>query len=361
MSKSKMLISPNQDAWNVDKDLVKEALTTEQVIELMKLLGATTYEDMGEYIRFPTICHNTYAEDAGLNLSYYKASKQFYCFSECHSMDIYQVILNRWKTIKYDETIDFKHALMWVLNTSQVDIQFNQRVFSSPIKMSDYKMPTTELVLPEKNENVLDLFEFYQPIEWKEDGISTKAMQKFGILFNKKDNSIIIPHRDVHGRLVGIRRRSLNKADVELYGKYKPIYIENQSYAHPLNHNLYGFFENLEAIKRMGRVYVAEGEKSVLQAETLYGDNNIVVAVCGSRINRWQVHLLMKYAQPREIVIAFDKGLNYEEVERMARKYSVYTKISYIRDPNNYLRDKESPFDRPDVLEELIDKRVRLN
>lgn len=345
----------------IDKDLIKNSLTTDQVIEIMALLGATEYDDKGDYIRFPTICHNFDEKDAGLNLSYYKKSKQFYCFSHCHSMDIYQVILNRWETIGYEDEINFKNAVYWVMNTSKVDLQDVTRVFTSPIKASDYKSPTTEVILEEKNANVLDLFSFYMPIEWKKDGINEDSMKKFGILFNNNDNSIIIPHRDVHGRLVGIRRRSLNEEDVKLYGKYKPIYIEGRSYAHPLNHNLYGLYENLDNIKRLGRVYVAEGEKSVLQAETIYPNNNLVVATCGSRINRWQVHLLMKYAQPREIVIAFDKGLDYDEIEQMARRYSPYTKISYVRDSANRLRDKESPFDRPDVLEELIDKRVRIN
>lgn len=342
----------------IDKDLLKQSLTPEHIIDLMRALGATEFDDRGDYIRFPTICHNHDEADAGLNLSYYKASQQFYCFSNCGAMDIYQVILNRWETIDYQDRRDFPHAVYWVMNTSKVDIEVSPITFQSPIKKSDLRSPTSEVALEEKNDSVLSLYERYLPIEWEKDGINEDAMDKFGILYSRQDNSVIIPHKDVHGRLVGIRRRALNDEDAKLYGKYKPIYVENQSYAHPLNHNLYGFHENLEAIKRAGRVYISEGEKGVLQAETLYGDNNIVVAVCGSRINRWQVHLLMKYAQPREIVIAFDKGLDYEQVESMIRKYNAYTKMSYIRDPGNWLRDKESPFDRPDVLEELIDRRI---
>ena len=52
-------------------------------------------------------------------------------------------------------------------------------------------------------------------------------MDKFDIRYSISQNRIIIPHRDVHGRLVGVRCRVLNEWEVENLGKYMPVQIEN--------------------------------------------------------------------------------------------------------------------------------------
>ena len=49
-------------------------LKPEAIISLMEKLGADRYSDRGEYIIFPTICHNINAEEASMKLYYYKNS-----------------------------------------------------------------------------------------------------------------------------------------------------------------------------------------------------------------------------------------------------------------------------------------------
>lgn len=344
----------------IDAKQLKDALTTENIIHIMNLLGATQFEDRGNYIQFPSICHNVREEDAHFNLSYYKESKRFYCFSNCHSMDIYQLIKKRWDLIESDEDSHFENIVYWVMNHSQVDLDNCEEEFKSPFNIKDYSNKTTEVLLPEKSEKVLDLFSNYHAVEWLQDGISDAAMTKYNIKYSISNNAIIIPHYDIHNRLIGIRRRALEEEDIKK-GKYKPIYIEKVSYSHPLGYNLYGLNVVKDEIKRQRRVFIAEGEKSALQGYTLYGDQNVVVAACGSRINRWQIYLLMKYCNPNEVIIAFDQGLDYDLIHKMCEKYTCYCNMSYLVDTNGrLLKDKQSPFDNPCVLDELIDRRVKV-
>lgn len=343
----------------IDRKRIRESLTIDNIIHLMKLLGATEFEDRGSYIQFKTICHNINEADAGFNLSYYKESYRFYCFSNCHSMDIFSLVKHRWELIEEDEDTHFENIVFWVMNHCDLDLDDYAPEISAAINPKDYQNKTVEIVLPEKSAHVLETFSNYPAIEWLNDGISKEAMEKYNIKYSISRNAIIIPHYDVHNRLVGIRRRALNPEDLEK-GKYKPIYIEGISYSHPLGYNLYGLNLIKEEAKAQKRVIIAEGEKSALQGYTIWGEHNIVVAACGNKINRWQIYLIMKYCNPTEIIIAFDKGLDLEQIHKMCEKYSIYCDFSYISDPFNKLKDKESPFDRPDILDELIETRVKV-
>jgi hypothetical protein len=343
----------------IDRKQLRESLNPDHIVYLMKLLGSTEYEDRGSYIQFKTICHNVDEADAGFNLSYYKDNHRFYCFSNCHSMDIFQVIKNRWELLQTGDDTHFENLAYWVMNHSKLDIDNYSPTFISPINIKDYQNSTTEIILPEKNHFVLESFTNHHCAEWLTDGISDEAMDMYNIKYSIGRNAIIIPHYDIHNRLVGIRRRALNPEDVA-QGKYKPIFIENVSYSHPLGYNLYGLNKVQDEIKRQRRVFIAEGEKAALQGRTMWGDRNVVVSACGSKINRWQVHLIMKYCSPDEIIVAFDKGLDLGAIHKMCEKYSCYCNFSYISDPFNKLKDKESPFDRSDIIDELIKTRVKV-
>lgn len=345
----------------IDAKLLRDALTPDNIIHLMNLLGATRFEDKGSYIQFPTICHNVREEDAHMNLSYYKESKRFYCFSNCHSMDIFQLVQRRWELIGNEDELHFNDILHWVMNHSQVDLDnYNPEEFKSPFNIKDYQNKTTEVVLPEYSSTVLEIFSKYHAVEWLEDNISDEAMSRYNILYSVPNNAIIIPHYDIHNRLIGIRRRALEEEDL-IKGKYKPAYIQGISYSHPLSYNLYGLNVVADEIKRQKRVFIAEGEKGALQGYTMYGNQNVVVAACGSRINRWQIYLLMKYCRPNEIIIAFDEGLDYDNIHKMCEKYTCYCNMSYLVDTSGrLLKSKQSPFDNPEVIDELIDRRVKV-
>lgn len=343
----------------LDRKRIRESLTEDNIIHLMNLLGCTEYIDRGKYLQFKTICHNINEDDAGFNLSYYKDNHRFYCFSNCYSMDIFSLIKRRWELLDEKEDTHFENLVFWVMNHCNLDLDMHAPEISAAINPKNYQNKTIEIILPEKSSHVLETFSNYKVIEWLNDGISPEAMDYYGIKYSSYDNAVIIPHYDIHNRLIGIRRRALDPEEASR-AKYKPIYVEGVSYSHPLGYNLYGLNLVKEEVKKQKKIIIAEGEKSALQGRTIYGDKNIVVAACGSKINRWQIHLIMKYCSPNEIIIAFDKGLDSNQISKMCEKYSIYCDISYVSDPFNKLKNKESPFDRPDILDELLKTRVRV-
>ena len=107
-------------------------------------------------------------------------------------------------------------------------------------------------------------------------------MDKFNIRYSISQNKIVIPHYNINGELIGIRGRALNEDEIELFGKYMPIKLEETYYSHPLSRALYGLNFNKNCMAAAGKVILFEAEKSVLLYDTYY-ENNISAAVCGSQ------------------------------------------------------------------------------
>ena len=203
------------------------------------------------------------------------------------------------------------------------------------------------------------------------DGIHKDVMDKFNIKFSLGQNKIIIPHYDIHGRLVGIRGRTIDKEEAEVFGKYRPVQVGNILYAHPLQFNLYGIYEHQEGIKCRKSAIIAEAEKSVLLDDGYYEDLSNTVACCGLSFNKYHINLLAKQLGVNEITIAFDKEyddwrsdkakLYRARIEKECRKYSSLVKFTLIWDYDNLLEEKDSPFDKgKEVFEELYRNRVKI-
>lgn len=349
----------------MDYKAIIDSLEVTSVIELMKRLGADRYKEENNQVIFPTICHNVDSGEASMKLYFYKNSKMFHCYTECGSMSIFNFLKHYYETreIEYDWVNDIYNVILDCSN-------FNPNVgFLTPKYKSlkdKFHKEKKDVLLPDYNESVLDTFIKYYPPEWLNDGISTDAMDKFGIKYSISQNKIIIPHRDFLGRLIGIRGRALNEWEIENVGKYMPIKLEQTWYKHPLSMNLYGLYENKRIIKEYKVVYIFESEKSVLQFES-FNMPHCAVAVCGSQFNKYQLNILLKECAPNEIVICFDK----EEIENetkyfdklysICKKYTQYCNFSFIYDRLNLLDLKDSPSDKgEDIFKKLLEKRVRV-
>lgn len=245
-------------SFQEDCELIVENLRDEDIISLMKSLGADRYEDKGNCIIFPTICHNENAEEASMKLYYYKDNHFFMCYTSCEGMSIFSFLQHYYKTrgIDYDWYEDVfkvaKSCSISRLNFETEHIKWD--------KKSDKYRKREIVELPEYNKGVMDLFTTYYPIEWLRDGITERAMNKFNIKFYPPQNKIIIPHYDINGRLIGIRGRALNQEEIDLGMKYSPIYVQGQWYKHSLSLNLYGLYQNKDIIKENGICYIFEGE-----------------------------------------------------------------------------------------------------
>ena len=349
----------------MDYKEIIDNLKDSAVIDLMKKLGADRYKEEDTHIIFPTICHNENADEASMKLYYYRNTKVFVCYTSCGTMSIFKLLKHYYETrgIEYDWVTDIYNVVIDCAN-------FNPHlVFVAPKYHSlkeKYGQERKELTLPAYNEGALDTFIRRHPAEWLAEGISDTAMSKFDIRYSISQNKIIIPHRDVSGRLVGIRGRALNEWEIENVGKYMPVKLEQTWYKHPLSMNLYGLYENKDIIKKNKICYVFESEKAVMQFES-FNMPHCAVAVCGSQFNKYQLNLLLKYCKPQEIVICFDKeekegeDVYFNKLYTLCKKYTAYANFSFIYDRLGLLDLKDSPTDRgEEVFKKLLEKRVRV-
>lgn len=343
------------------KELI-DGLEEEKIIQLMNSLGAHHYNDTPKALIFPTICHNTNEDEASMKLYYYKNEKFFYCYTEDGGMSIFSFLKHYYEArgIDYDWYSDIYRVIE---NCSLVQ---SIEGFTSPIyeSLSIRYQRTEDIILPEINPGILDIFTKFYPPEWLEDGITKDAMDKFNISYSISQNKIIIPHYDVNQRLVGIRGRALDPWEIENVGKYMPVKIEGKWYAHGLSFNLYGLNWTIENIKKYKTVFIFESEKAVMQMEN-FQMPNCAVAVCGSNFNKHQLHILLDNCYPNEIVICFDKeelpgeDKYFNKLYSICHKYNSYCNFSFIYDREGLTEMKDSPTDKGEkIFKELLSRRV---
>ena len=347
----------------MDYAKIIENLNTDAVIHLMTELGADRYDDRGDYIIFPTICHNEDSSEASMKLYFYKNNKVFVCYTSCGGMSIFKFLKHYYeeRQIEYDWHQDIYEI---VCNCS--DFKRKEGFERTPYKSlrERYKVARKEVQLPEYSKNVLDCFVKHYPPEWLNDGITKEAMDAFDISYSIAHNKIIIPHYDIEDRLVGIRGRALNDWEVENVGKYAPIHIEQTWYKHPLSMNLYGLNITKKNIRAHSICFLFESEKSVMQAES-FKLPNCSAAVCGSNFNKYQLNILMKTCAPHEIVLCFDKeelpgeDRYFNKLWNICQKYKNYCNFSFIYDREGLLDLKDSPTDKgEETFIKLLGKRV---
>lgn len=346
---------------------IKDSLTPEQIISILQKLGVDRYQDTEKAIIFPTICHNSNISEASMKLYYYKDTKLFHCYTECSdSFDIFELFKRFYQArgISYNFYNDIYYV---ILNDVKIDID-DFDAFTYEAQAEKYQRKKKEITLTEYPEGLLNLFVHQYPAEWIEEGITPATMDKYNIRYSISQNKIIIPHYDVHNRLVGIRGRALNPEEAEK-GKYKPIWIEGKMYNHPLSLNLYGLNYTKPAIDRSRRVIIFESEKSVLLMDSYFGEENNSVAICGSSFNKNQLKLLLKYTKAVEFIIALDKEYSkigtkksesyFNKIREICQKYNKYGSFYYLADKEGLLREKDSPIDRgPDIFLRLLEKKI---
>lgn len=353
----------------IDFNQVIEELSDDRVIQLVTELGSDEYIDKSDYIVFKTICHNVDSSDASMKLYYYKKNKRFVCYTECScSFNIFTLFEKRYNLLGINYNY-YKDIILKITDKNMISQSLvNGFITEYNSEYSKYKIDKPQVSLKKYNSNILNTFTFFATPEWLNDGISVEAMKRYNILYSIDQNKIIIPHYDINNNLIGIRGRALNEEDLKI-GKYMPIQLENQIFAHPLSYNLYGLYNVKDNIKKYGMAIVAESEKSCLQYETMVGiEHNIVVACCGSSFHKYQLDLLLSCGA-KKVLIAFDKEWSnnkekekyYSKLKSICDRYKQFCKMGFIFDFQNLLQLKDSPFDKGfDVIKQLINKGVWL-
>ena len=336
---------------NFDKDEIKNSLSIEQVFDIVADLGGEPRMDQGYFVA-ATICHNLPGEGSH-KLYYYNNTKLFRCYTECNdTFDIFQLIIK----VKRQENQEWTlyNAMVYVINYFSLEIA--EKFSNDQLNPQEWKILSKWEAKNQENEakkcvelKVFDdkfLKNFPKPkiVPWLREGITQEVMNSHNICYDPLNHGIIIPHYDIDNHLIGIRERTLIKEN-EVYGKYRPAYLEGKLYNHPLGFNLYNLNNSKKAISMFQKVIVFEGEKSCLKYATFFGkDSDISVACCGSNLINYQVKLLLSLGV-KEIIIAFDKQFQeigdkewekwVTKLKTLYNKYGNYVNISYMFDKDN--------------------------
>jgi len=367
-----------------DKKEVRNSLTSDDIYDVLQEFGGEPRVTNFGLVSL-TICHHKFGEDCSHKLYYYENSKLFKCYTggcEESTFDIFQLIIKIMQ-LNYSRDMDLNDAVLWVVNKfglSGKDVDVTELEKSDEDIVYDryeeinklQSLPDTIINLPEFDSNILDCFNYNAIIEpWLVDKISIDAMRHNRIGFYPGQWQVTIPHFDINSRFIGLRGRSLSIEDAQLYGKYRPLKINNILYNHPLGMNLYNINNSKKNIGIFEKAIVFESEKACLRYQTEFGyENDISVACCGSNLSSYQVFLL-KYCGAKEIIIAFDRDFTdigdekFVAMEKRYRKfYEQYKKdilLSFICDRNKITQLKSSPIDEDkDKFLTLFKERVIL-
>lgn len=347
------------------KDL-RESLTTDNIKDILEKYGVDAVHENQLYIQYPTCCHNL--EGGSHKLYYYKDSHIFKCYTECDAVfDIFELVQ------KMEELRDRECSLPQAIRISGLDP--HERIEQDPEKEEDKKsidyLTKINQVVPARvsysgiQNDILNNFAFnakyFEP--WTREGITLEALRAFDIRYDINDLVIVIPHKDIHGNVIGIRGRFMSEyANV----KYMPITFNGVTLSHPLRGNLYGLYENRAVIEKNKTVILFESEKSVLKFSSFFGhENNFSVATCGNKVTNEQIQLMQDLGV-KQVILAFDKDYDnsadqikvQERYNEIAQRLSIYFNTSVMFDYGNLLGLKDAPIDKGRaVFEELFKYR----
>ena len=341
---------------------VREKLKIENIFDLLQEWGGDPeYTSFG--ILSSTICHNQPGEGSR-KLYYYENTGLFHCFTNCGSFDIFELLIkvanNQWgREYDLNDAVRYIAIKFNLAGEEEFDEQetlldwqfFNTYDRVQEIENKDYRVtlkPYDDIILSRMNYNV-------KLNPWLREGISQSVMDNARIGFYPGGAQITIPHFDKDGNFIGLRGRSLCKQDADLYGKYRPLFVNRQLYNHPLGMNLYNLNNSKNNINITHRAIIFESEKSCLKYQSFFGlDNDISVACCGSNISIYQVQLLLD-AGVKEMTIAFDRqfqAIGDDEFKHLTNnliklhnKYKNYLDISIIFDKQMLTGYKDAPVD----------------
>ena len=361
-----------------NKNEIKDSLSIENIFELLVDFGGEPeYSNFG--ILSSTICHNPPGEGSR-KLYFYSNSNLFRCYTDCDRyFDVFELVIKVAK-IQWDKDFNLNDSIKWIakrFNISGEVIEEDEyktledwKIFNNYDRIQQVETKNKNIILKEYNPIILTRFNYDIKIQpWLDEGISQEALNKPIIGFYPGGDQITIPHFDENNRLIGVRGRTLCAEEAEIYGKYRPLRVNQILYTHPLGMNLYGLNWSKNNISLIKKAIIFESEKSVLLYGSYFGwNNNISVACCGSSISTYQIQLLIE-AGAKEIIIAFDRQfqeINDKEFQRLKRKllqigskYKSYVNISFIFDKNMITDYKDSPIDKgPDNFLQLFKDRI---
>ena len=263
--------------------------------------------------------------------------------------------------VEYIKKINFIDSVKYLHKILNLPFEFKKQTEKPKKKYNPLEVFTKVLRSGRRVINVNDIkvledkiLNDYVPLlhySWVKEGITERTRKKFGICYSYRYKRIIIPIRYwATGELVATNARTT----VENWEEFNiKKYILTNGYNKQLN--LYGLYENYDAIQKAGYVVVYESEKSVLKRSSLLDDTG--VALSGHTLSDEQIRILIGLNV--EVIIAFDNDISIEETRHACEKFKNIRKVSYIHDFMGILGSKDSPADARDKdYRFLFDNRI---
>lgn len=254
---------------NFDKSEIKSNLKLDNIFELLEEWGGEPeYTSAG--IISATICHNRPGEGSR-KLYYYENSGLFHCYTGCEepSFDIFQLLIkvaDIQENKNYDlndavRLIAYRFGILEELELDETEKLEDWKVLDRYDRIKDLEIKDYSVKLDEYDDSILSRLNYNVKIDpWLQEGMSQEALDAAGIGFFPGGDQITIPHFDSEGRFIGLRGRTLCKAEAERFGKYRPLIINGLQYSHPLGMNLYNLDKSKDNIKRMSKAIIFESE-----------------------------------------------------------------------------------------------------
>ena len=295
----------------MNAQLLKQKLTEKDIVKIVNRLGGELRSENDNEMIFDSITYDITTDNHKPKLYCYKSNFMFVEFHfSMDTFDIFELIKERMKLLgnKYG----FTDCIKFVCDTIGLDyradtITTNTSTFvNSNLKRFTQTNKTIEL--PVYDDAILNKFENWYHQSWIDDNISIDTMDKYNIKYYDYGNQIIIPCYNQNNELIGIRARNLDPNATAKYIPYKDM--NGTWYKFNVGSTFYGLNHTANSIAKTKKVIICESEKAVLQGDTYFGKNNIVVGMYGSAMTTTKRDIILDLGVD-EVIIAID--FDYDE------------------------------------------------
>lgn len=248
--------------------------------------------------------------------------------------NIYTLVMNT-------QNLSFAKALRYIAD----ELGLEKSQFSKKIKYpfsGFYRGLMKEIQEPEcsmqiYDESILDEYLGNYNLMFFKDGINFQTQEYFKVGFDLESLRITVPEYTLDGKLCGIMGR-LNDSKCAKEDRWLPIIPCSRSLT------LYGYHRNYDTIQQKNIVVVGESEKFVQQLHSM--GSCVGLATCGCDVSDTQAKYL-KSLMTSKIVLAYDEGLNEDQVRLQAEKLILNNavfknRVGYICDRENVILPKGS-------------------
>ena len=347
-------------------------------------------------IKVLTLCHGGDGHNAAFDPETHKIT----CFSKCGNKTR---MLHNWVSaaLGTDNPNEGKRFIEKWIDEQDIDLSdvipgasggggFSYHVFDPDMKVEMVKGIDPKIISDlyskfDTTPQTLSRLKWHLPKAQGGDGIPLQQLIDFQVAYYPKQKTIILPHPNINGEIVGLYERNFAPTQEEMRkllgyepgewipdkdawaaihfapkSKYMPLLKEGKyrdkekpCWSFPNGRNLYGLHKAKEAIRESGKAIIFEGAKSVMLAHA-YG---YPFAVASHTFGASDSHIAMLIqAGAKEIILAFDKqyqqpeGKEWDTYEKrthgLADRVGACVKVSRICDRDGaFLGYKDAPID----------------